>query len=89
MKTSRIDSRSLAWTSAPTSLERSTLEPVSCVFRSDESFSTTSWATSLSRSVSWKLKSTSSISFSESFFSETILVREENASLSFSNIGLA
>ena len=44
------------------------------------------WATSLSISASWKLKRESSRSFSESFFSETAFVSEENAPLSFSNI---
>ena len=47
--------------------------------------STTSWATSLSSRVSWKFWRASSRSFSESFFSETTFVREEKASLSFSN----
>ena len=63
--------------------------PGICFFRSPVTLSTTFWATSLSIRASWKLKSASSRSFSESFFSETDLASEEKASLSFSNILLA
>ena len=77
--------RSFSRTREPVSFDRSTLSPVIWVFRDAATLSTTSWATSLSSRVSWKLKSASSRSFSESLFSETTFVREEKASLSLSN----